>query len=98
VNSGEFNLGLLISSDELLLEELFNHMQDYLIEKQTTWVQQNFVLILKSVFKLINCKKLLDYCLKLICVHPLPFFFSNNFVLLDTEVLHELIKRDDLQV
>ncbi|EXX57872.1 hypothetical protein RirG_203180 [Rhizophagus irregularis DAOM 197198w] len=98
VNSGEVNLELLISSDELLLEELFNYVQDYLIEKQITWVQQNFVLILKSVYKLINCKKLLGYCLGLICVHPLPFFFSNNFVSLDTEILHELLKRDDLQV
>ncbi|CAB4410355.1 unnamed protein product [Rhizophagus irregularis] len=98
VNSGGVNLELLISSDELLLEELFNNVQDYLIEKQITWIQQNFVLILKSVFKLNNCKKLLGYCLGLICVHPLPFLFSNNFVSLDTEILRELLKRDDLQV
>ncbi|CAG8458512.1 7657_t:CDS:2 [Funneliformis mosseae] len=41
--SDEEILGLLIASDELLLEELFKHIQDYLIEKQTSWVQENFV-------------------------------------------------------
>jgi hypothetical protein len=98
VNSGEVNFELLVSSDELLLEELFNHVQDYLIEEQMSWVQQNFVLVLKTVFNLMNCKKLLDYCLELICAHPLPFFFSNNFISLDLNVLCELLKRDDLQV
>ncbi|GES81711.1 hypothetical protein GLOIN_2v1722009 [Rhizophagus clarus] len=64
VNSGEVNLELLVSSDELLLEELFNHVQDYLIEKQKTWVQQNFILVLKSVFKLINYINVLRELLK----------------------------------
>ncbi|POG77056.1 BTB/POZ protein [Rhizophagus irregularis DAOM 181602=DAOM 197198] len=36
--SGENILGLLVASDELLLEELFKHVRDYLIEKQTKWI------------------------------------------------------------
>ncbi|CAB4433034.1 unnamed protein product [Rhizophagus irregularis] len=40
--SGENILELLIASDELLLEELFEFVQDYLILKQTSWIYQNF--------------------------------------------------------
>ena len=42
---GKDILELLVASDELLLEELFQHVQDYLIEKQTKWVHENFVLV-----------------------------------------------------
>jgi 5'(3')-deoxyribonucleotidase len=52
---------LLIVSDELLIEELFNHVQAYLVEKQTEWIQENFSFILHIAFKLTNCKKLLSY-------------------------------------
>ena len=56
--------GLLIASDELLLEELFKHVQDHLLENQTSWIQQNFTLVFHSVFKLSSCKKLQDRCLE----------------------------------
>ncbi|PKK72426.1 BTB-domain-containing protein [Rhizophagus irregularis] len=50
--SGMNVLELLVASDELLLKELFKHVQDYLIEKQENWIQKNFVLVLHSVFGL----------------------------------------------
>jgi hypothetical protein len=59
--SDEDILELLIASDELLIEELFNHVQDYLIEKRTEWIQKNFSFVLHIAFKLTNCKKLQDY-------------------------------------
>ncbi|GES87602.1 hypothetical protein GLOIN_2v1504619 [Rhizophagus clarus] len=42
---------LLFASDELLLEELLSHVQDYLIGEQNTWIDGNFVSILHAVFK-----------------------------------------------
>jgi hypothetical protein len=96
--SGEDILGLLISSDELLIEELFNHVQDYLIEKRTSWVQKNFVLVLHTVFQLTSCKKLQDYCLESICEDPEPFISSKTFPSLDKDILFGLLKRDDLQI
>ncbi|CAB4399515.1 unnamed protein product [Rhizophagus irregularis] len=42
---GENILGLLVASDELLLEELVIHVQEYLIEEQAPWVQKNLVQI-----------------------------------------------------
>uniref|UniRef100_U9SNW7 Serine-enriched protein n=1 Tax=Rhizophagus irregularis (strain DAOM 181602 / DAOM 197198 / MUCL 43194) TaxID=747089 RepID=U9SNW7_RHIID len=96
--SGENILGLLVASDELLLEELFRHVRDYLIEKQTKWVHENFVLVLNAVFRLDNCKKLQDYCLESICENPLPFFSSKIFSSINKEILFDLLERDDLQI
>ncbi|CAB4433090.1 unnamed protein product [Rhizophagus irregularis] len=97
--SGENILSLLIASDELLLdEELFNHVQDYLIEKQTKWVHKNFVLVLNTVFGLDSCKKLQGYCLESICENPFPFFSSKIFPLINKKILFDLLKRDDLQI
>jgi len=95
--SGEDILELLIASDELLLEELFKHVQGYLFEKHTGWIQQNFNLVLHAVFNLSSCKILQDYCLELICTDPLPFITSEEFPSLDKDILFNLLKRDDLQ-
>ncbi|CAI2166149.1 17303_t:CDS:2 [Funneliformis geosporum] len=78
-HSGADVLGLLVASDELLFEELFNHVQDYLIEKLSTWVQQNFFLVLHRVFNLTNCEKLQNYCFESICSDPLPFISAEFF-------------------
>jgi hypothetical protein len=95
---GENIFGLLVASDELLLEELFNHVQDYLIEKQSTWIENNFVLVLHIVFKLSSCKKLQDYCLESIFSDLQPFNTSKEFPSLDKDVLYDLLKRDDLNI
>ncbi|CAB4399526.1 unnamed protein product [Rhizophagus irregularis] len=95
---GEIILGLLVASDELLLGELFEHVQDYLVKKQTTWVQENFVLVLHTVFKLASCKRLQNYCLESICADPRPFITSENFSSLDKDILYGLLERNDLQI
>ena len=89
---------MLVASDELLIEELFKHVQDYLIEKKSTWIQQNFVPVLQSAFKIPSCKKLQDYCLESICKDPQPFVTSETFSLLDKDILFDLFKCDDFQV
>ncbi|RIA93828.1 hypothetical protein C1645_735269 [Glomus cerebriforme] len=94
--SAEDIFRLLIASDELLFEELFECIQDYLIEKQTSWIQKNFEFVLRTVFKLTGCKKLQDYCLEFLCAVPKPFITSKNFTLLDENILYSLLKRDDI--
>ncbi|GBC38270.2 hypothetical protein GLOIN_2v1636747 [Rhizophagus irregularis DAOM 181602=DAOM 197198] len=96
--SGENILGVLVASDELLIDKLFKYVQDYLIEKQTNWVKQNFVLVLHTVFKLTSCKKLQDHCVESICADPHPFVTSKDFPSLDKDIFYELLKRDDLQI
>jgi hypothetical protein len=96
--SGKNILGLLIASDELLLDELFAYAQDYLIEKQTSWIHENLVLILNAVFRLDKCRKLQNYCFDSICKEPLLFITSKSSLSLDKNVVFGLLKRDDLQV
>ncbi|GBB98691.1 hypothetical protein RclHR1_00330018 [Rhizophagus clarus] len=96
--SGENIIKLLIASDELLLEELFEHVQDHLIEKQTSWVKRHYVFILHTIYKLSSCKKLHEHCLESICANPRPLITSKDFITLDEDILYDLLKRDDLKI
>ena len=87
----------MVASDELF-DELFNYVQNYLIKEQTNWVQQNFVFVLHTVFRLSSCKKLQDHCVESICADPQPFITSEIFPFLDKDILYEIFKRDDFQI
>ncbi|CAB4410442.1 unnamed protein product [Rhizophagus irregularis] len=95
---GEDILDLLVAADELLLEELIYHVQIHLIQKQSRWVQKNMVEVLHTVFKLVTCKKMQDYCLEKICEDPTTFFTLKNFTTLDSDIFYLLLSRDDLQI
>ncbi|PKK67863.1 hypothetical protein RhiirC2_782958 [Rhizophagus irregularis] len=96
--SGEDIFDLLIASDELLLEELFKYAQDYLIKEKTSWIHQNFDLIIHVAFKINSCKKLQYYCFETICEDPQLSLTSKMFSLIDQESLSNILKKDNLQV
>ncbi|GBB98703.1 hypothetical protein RclHR1_00330030 [Rhizophagus clarus] len=96
--SGDNILGVLVATDELLIEKLFNYVQDHLMEKQFNWVKQNYVLVLHTVGKLDSCKKLYDYSIESICQDPKPLITSKDFPSLDKDILYGLLKRDDLRI
>ncbi|CAG8557920.1 3723_t:CDS:1 [Acaulospora colombiana] len=89
-------LDLLVASDELLLSELTEHVQNHLIEHTDSWLEQNFIKVLHTIFRLVSCKELKDHCLKSICDNPKPFFDSEDFLSLDKDIFLELIKCDEL--
>ncbi|CAB4385807.1 unnamed protein product [Rhizophagus irregularis] len=93
--SGADNFRLMFECYYLFLDELFVYVQFYLIEQQTPWIQQNFVLILNSIFNLPNYKKLQDLCIESICRNPLSFLTSNDFQLLNKYILLYFLKQDD---
>ncbi|CAG8500951.1 590_t:CDS:2 [Acaulospora colombiana] len=95
--SGSDILGLLIASDELLLDELISYCQNHLIEEKANWLRLNIVQVLQTVIKHDRCKKLQDHCLEYICQDPQSFFSSRNFQSLDRDILYGLLSRDDLQ-
>ncbi|GBC04322.1 hypothetical protein RclHR1_05610009 [Rhizophagus clarus] len=95
--SGEDIFGLLVASDQLLIEELLRYVQDYLLEKQINWVQNNIILILNTVFKFTSCEKLRDYCLNSIYKDLQSFITSDSSLLLDKDIFLDLIKRDVFQ-
>jgi len=94
--SGLDILELLVATDELLLDELFDLTQDHLIYEQIDWVQHNLVLVFNTIFKLTNCKKLLDHYVELLFAAPDLFITSEtleDFLSLDKDIIYELIKR-----
>jgi hypothetical protein len=97
--SGMDNFKLLVASDDLLLEKLFEYVQCYLIEQQSSWIQQNFVLVLNDIFNLPNFKKLQEHCIKFVYnIYPIAVFNSSYFPSLDKYVLFYLLKQDDFRV
>ncbi|RIB29644.1 hypothetical protein C2G38_1042941 [Gigaspora rosea] len=59
-------LALLVAVDELLLDQLINHIQEYFIDKESNWLKENFVMALPTISKLQSCKKIQDYIMKTI--------------------------------
>jgi hypothetical protein len=95
--SGEDIFELLIASDKFsLMNYLIINVQGYLIEKQIDWVLKKFYLVLHIVFKIVNCKKLQDYCLEIICENTQAFITSNEFLTLDKDILYKILERDNL--
>ncbi|SRR6266511_1510919 len=96
--SGENIFSLLVISDELLLEELFQYVQTYFIRNETNWIHQNLILVMKTIFNLPNYEKLQRHCIASFCENPLPIISSNDFLSLDKGILFSLLKRDNLNI
>ncbi|CAB4385826.1 unnamed protein product [Rhizophagus irregularis] len=86
---------LLIASDELLIEELFDYVQVYLIKERSGWIATHFHLVFSTAFKLNNCNKLQDYCFESTCG---SFSTSNEFLSLDKDTIYKMLERDDIKI
>ncbi|CAB5372136.1 unnamed protein product [Rhizophagus irregularis] len=95
---GKDLLKLLVASDELLLNELHNAIQDYLLLRKSDWLQRNFSLVHKTVFQLELSKGLQEFCLETICEDPQTIFRSKDFTNLEEEILIGLLVRNDLDM
>ncbi|EXX75174.1 BTB/POZ protein [Rhizophagus irregularis DAOM 181602=DAOM 197198] len=95
--AGKDILDLLITSDDLLFDELFYSVQNYLIEKKSTWILQNLLIVLLTISKLEKYKKLQNHCIKSIFVGTRPFITSKDFLLLDKEMLYYILKEYELR-
>ncbi|EXX53052.1 uncharacterized protein OCT59_029388 [Rhizophagus irregularis] len=89
---------VLIAADELLLHELVDYLQKYLIENKTEWMEQHFELIYRTSFQSNNLSELQQFCTDFITKSPDKIFKSLDFTSLPEKSLISLIKRDDLQM
>ncbi|UZO14452.1 uncharacterized protein OCT59_005909 [Rhizophagus irregularis] len=81
-------LKLSIASDELLLEELFEYLRDYLTEQRHNWILRVLILVFNTVHKHANCEFLQNYCFETICfIHPVSLIASDKFPSLDRYAL-----------
>ena len=91
-------LKLLIAVDELNIQRLISHIQEFLIEHQTEFLQQNPTGILETVYQHETFTDLWSFCLEKICYEPEILFNSDNFINLKAPLLELLLKRDDLNM
>ena len=89
---------MLIAANELLLQELVDYLQKYLIENQSKWMEQHFELTYKTSFQPNSLLELQKFCTDLMAKSPEKIFKSLDFTTLSEKSLVSLIKRDELQM
>ncbi|EXX62016.1 hypothetical protein RirG_165790 [Rhizophagus irregularis DAOM 197198w] len=89
---------VLLAADELLIQELVDYLQKYLIENKTEWMEQHFELIHRTSFQSNSLLELQQYCTDFMVKSPEKIFKSLDFTSLSEKSLIQLIKRDDLQM
>ncbi|GBC04972.1 hypothetical protein RclHR1_05990001 [Rhizophagus clarus] len=91
-------LNMLVSANILQLEELTYHLQDYLINKYSNWIQQNYVQVLSKIPEnQDNFSKILLYCFEKIGENPMSLFSLNEFTELDNEMFYTILEQETLQ-
>ncbi|GBC03054.1 hypothetical protein RclHR1_04970008 [Rhizophagus clarus] len=91
-------LKILVAADQLLLQELTDYLQRYLIENKSEWMEQYFELIYQTSFQSNSLLELQEYCTNLMAKSPEKILKSLDFTSLSEKSLVSLIKRDDLQM
>src|SRR5947209_11654642 len=91
-------LKLLIAVDELNIQQLISHIQEFLIKHQTEFLHQNPTGILETVYQHETFTNLWSFCLEKICKEPKILFDSDRFINLKAPLLELLLKRDDLNM
>ena len=91
-------LKVLVAADELLLHELVDYLQTYLVENKADWMEQNFELIHRTSFQYNNLLELQKFCTNFMARSPDKIFKSLDFTSLPEKSLVSLLKRDDLRM
>jgi len=91
-------ISLLNGAKKLELYDLLTETQNYLINEQKEWVQQNTITISNFAASTVSLNKLLDYCNQVMALHPDIIFGVDNIATVPKETLITILKRDDLDM
>ena len=91
-------LKVLVAADNLLLHELIDCIQTYLIKNKAFWLEQYFELVHRTSFQSNKLLALQTFCIDVMAKFPEKIFNSLDFTSLPEKSLVQLIKRDDLQM
>ncbi|CAB4412216.1 unnamed protein product [Rhizophagus irregularis] len=89
---------ILLTADELFLQELIDYLQKYLIENKSGWMEQHFEFIHRTSFQYNSLLEIQQFCTNFMAKSPEKVFKSLDFISLPEKSLVQLIKRDDLQM
>src|ERR1043166_1423988 len=87
-----------MAADELLLQELVDYLQKFLIEKKSKWLEQHFELVHQTSFQSNAFSDLRRFCTDAMTKSPEKMLNSLNHASFPEESLISLIERDDLQM
>ncbi|RGB22855.1 hypothetical protein C1646_775419 [Rhizophagus diaphanus] len=91
-------LDLMIISDKLMLKKLAKFIEEYIIENQQRFLQNDPVGILRIISYCKVLVNLQELCLNKICSEPGILFNSDKFTQLSAPILEIILKRDDLNL
>ena len=89
---------ILEAACELNLQELIDHLQSFLIENKSNWMEQNFSLVYQTSFKHDSFLELQKFCADLINDEPEKILKSLDFISISENSLISLIQNDHFQV
>ncbi|RHZ84888.1 hypothetical protein Glove_74g192 [Diversispora epigaea] len=89
---------LLITSNELNLDELVEHLQTHFVNNNASWLRLNFSWVYQTSYQMKNFNIIQDFCNNIIAKYPNTIFESKNFLTLPEDALISIIKQDDLQL
>ncbi|UZO18923.1 uncharacterized protein OCT59_010230 [Rhizophagus irregularis] len=90
-------LQCLVASDELGLDKLIEHIQEYLV-KNEEYLHKDPVGTLQIIYQHEPFASLKDYCLEIISEEPKILFSSQNFSSLEKPIITMVLQRDDLNM
>ncbi|EXX75237.1 uncharacterized protein OCT59_025294 [Rhizophagus irregularis] len=96
-NTSDF-LKVLATADKLILQELVDYLQGYLIENESEWLEQHFEFTQQISSQSNNLLKLQEFCTNLMVRSPERVLKSLSFTSLSEKSLISLIESNDLQM
>ncbi|CAI2181284.1 12196_t:CDS:2 [Funneliformis geosporum] len=94
--SGEEILNIIVAASEFYLQNLVEHLKEYLCTNRREILQSNPLELLVLSFQHESLFSLQEMIIKLICQKPKVIFNTRYFYCLPPNVLETLIKREDL--
>ncbi|KAG9300204.1 hypothetical protein G9A89_002650 [Geosiphon pyriformis] len=89
-------LELLVAADELILKNLINYLEDYLIEYHAKQLVENFASLHETLFMHDSFKKLQGFCTQIAVRRPAIIFRSRDFISLNKSFLSSILSQNDL--
>ncbi|KAG9291326.1 hypothetical protein G9A89_003978 [Geosiphon pyriformis] len=91
-------LELLVTADELILENLIDTIEDYLIEHHPKELEKSFATLHNISFMHDSFKKSKKFCTEIAANNPAIIFNSQDFTSLSENFLSSILTRNDLNM
>ncbi|GBC45902.1 uncharacterized protein OCT59_005466 [Rhizophagus irregularis] len=89
-------LDVLVAADELLLSEMAESIQEYLLNHKADWLQKNFTTLWRKSREFDWCGKVQECCQSIVCNEPHCLFESPEFLTLEENLVIAFLKLDNL--